>query len=174
MQVKTNQRSVISMQLTHDFIKPGTTKEIVIKLAEKPSESTPLRLEFNYAIPTEEEIRINDSKMNSYGKDAVFRKIITITRDDSVNPAQPAVVGSAEKSREVTLTETVNISNMSFSEEKTEEIKPVFKEKKEDVKVEVKVEPKVEPKPVQKVEPKVEPKPEQKPEQKPESKQPVE
>lgn len=153
IQVKTNQRSVISMQLTHDFIKPGTTKEIVIKLAEKPSETTPLRLEFNYAIPTEEEIRINDSKMNSYGKDAVFRKIITITRDDSVNPttgvvggsAEKSSVGSADRSKEGMgmATETVNISNMSFSEEKTEEVKPVFSEKKEEIKVEVKVEPKV-------------------------------
>lgn len=100
-------------------------------------------MEFNYAIPTEEEIRINDSKMNSYGKDAVFRKIITITRDDSVNPAPATVVtSSVDKTKEVTLTETVNISNMSFSEEKTEEIKPVFKEKKEEIKVETKVEPK--------------------------------
>jgi hypothetical protein len=74
------------MQLTHDFIKPGVTKEIIIKLADKPSETTPLRLEFNYAIPSEEEIRINDSKMNSYGRDGVYRKIITITRDDSVKP----------------------------------------------------------------------------------------
>lgn len=133
------------MQLTHDFIKPGTTKEIVIKLAEKPSETTPLRLEFNYAIPTEEEIRINDSKMNSYGKDAVFRKIVTITRDDSVNPANGAVVGPGDRSKEgmSMATETVNISNMSFSEEKTEEVKPVFSEKKEEIKVEVKVEPKV-------------------------------
>lgn len=32
---------------------------------------------------------------------------------------------------------------MSFSEEKTEEIKPVFKEKKEEIKVENKVELKV-------------------------------
>ena len=128
------------MQLTHDFIKPNTTKEIVIKLAEKPSDTTPLRLEFNYAIPTEEEIRINDSKMNSYGKDAVFRKIITITRDDSVNPPQVAVVGG-EKKKEGT--ETINISNMSFSEERTEEIKPVFVDKKEEIKVEAKAEPKL-------------------------------
>jgi hypothetical protein len=41
------------MQLTHDFIKPNTIKEITIKLAEKPAETTPLRLEFNYAVPSE-------------------------------------------------------------------------------------------------------------------------
>lgn len=74
------------MQVTHDFIKPNSVKEIIIRLADKPSESTPLRLELNYAIPTEEEIRINDSKMNSYGRDAVFRKVVTINRDDSAKP----------------------------------------------------------------------------------------
>jgi hypothetical protein len=42
------------MQVTHDFIKQNSAKEIIIRLADKPSESTPLRLELNYAIPTEE------------------------------------------------------------------------------------------------------------------------
>ena len=41
------------MQVTHDFIKPDSSKDIVIKLAEKPSETTPLKLEINYAIPSE-------------------------------------------------------------------------------------------------------------------------
>ncbi len=41
------------MQLTHDFIKPNSTKDITIKLAEKPSETTPLKLELNYAVPSE-------------------------------------------------------------------------------------------------------------------------
>jgi len=43
-------------------------------------------LEINYAIPSEEELRINDSKMASYGRDAIFRKVITIQRDDSAKP----------------------------------------------------------------------------------------
>lgn len=42
------------MVSTHDFIKPNTTKEIKIILADKPSESNQLKLEINYVIPTEE------------------------------------------------------------------------------------------------------------------------
>lgn len=68
MKIKTNQRTVVSLQTTHDFIKPHSIKEIQIKLAEKPSETTPLKLEFNYAIPTEEDIQNKDSKMVSYNK----------------------------------------------------------------------------------------------------------
>ena len=75
------------MQVTHDFIKPDTSKDIVIKLTEKPAETIPFKLEINYVIPTEEELRINDSKMTSYGKDEVFRKVITIKRDDSAKPS---------------------------------------------------------------------------------------
>jgi len=75
------------MQVTHDFIKADSSKDIFIKLAEKPSETTPLKLEINYAIPSEEELRINDSKMASYGRDAIFRKVITIQRDDSAKPS---------------------------------------------------------------------------------------
>ena len=82
------------MQVTHDFIKPDSFKDIVIKLAEKPSETTPLKLEINYAIPSEEELRINDSKMASYGRDAIFRKVITIQRDDSAK-----AITSLEKSK---------------------------------------------------------------------------
>lgn len=41
------------MQLTHDFIQPHSEREISIKMAEKPNENTPLKLELNYAIPSE-------------------------------------------------------------------------------------------------------------------------
>lgn len=85
------------MQLTHDFIKPNSIKEITMKLAEKPSESTSLKLEINYAIPSEEEIRVNDSKMNSYGRDSVFRKIITVNRDDSINPMISSLTSPTKK-----------------------------------------------------------------------------
>lgn len=111
------------MQVTHDFIKPNSVKDIIIKLAEKPSETTPLRLELNYAVPSEEEIKLNDSKMASYGRDAIYRRIITINRDDS---AKPAVTKSAsfsiDKSKEeVSLNDQsgiVNLSAISFKEEK--------------------------------------------------------
>lgn len=85
------------MQLTHDFVLANSSKEIVIKLAEKPSETTPLKLQLNYAIPSEEEIRLNDSKMNSYTRDNVFKKIVTVLRDDSANPVSPATVSTSEK-----------------------------------------------------------------------------
>jgi hypothetical protein len=111
------------MQVTHDFIKPNSVKEIVIRLAEKPSESTPLRLELNYVIPTEEEIRINDSKMNSYGRDAVFRRIVTISRDDSVKPASLSASTPVPARKEEFLPEqaSINLSAVSLKEEKKEE-----------------------------------------------------
>lgn len=71
------------MQSTHDFIKPNSRKEISIKLADKPHETNPLKLELNYTIPTDEDLRNNDSKMNSYPKEAIFKRIITIKRDDN-------------------------------------------------------------------------------------------
>lgn len=121
MQIKTNQRSVISMQVTHDFIKPNSVKEIVIRLAEKPSESTPLRLELNYVIPTEEEIRINDSKMNSYGRDAVFRRIITINRDDSAKPALTTSTSFHKDETNEQPSTSITMSATSLKEEKKEE-----------------------------------------------------
>lgn len=132
MQIKTNQRSVISMQVTHDFIKPESTKTIVIKLAEKPSDTTPLRLELNYVIPTEEEIRTNDSKMNSYGRDAVFRRVITIHRDDSAKPAPSLSSSFHNTSREEVVqpnqSSIINISAISQPEEKREEKREERKE----------------------------------------------
>lgn len=130
------------MQVTHDFIKPNSVKEIVIRLAEKPSESTPLRLELNYVIPTEEEIRINDSKMNSYGRDAVFRRVITINRDDS---AKPALMTSTsfhkdEASPIEQPSTSLTMSATSFKEEKKEERREVKKEEREVKKEEREVE----------------------------------
>ena len=37
MQIKTNQKTVVSMQATHDFIKPHSTIHITMKLADRPS-----------------------------------------------------------------------------------------------------------------------------------------
>jgi hypothetical protein len=112
------------MQVTHDFIKPNSVKDIVIKLAEKPSESTPLRLELNYAVPSEDEIRTNDSRMNSYGRDAIFRRIITIARDDAAKPASSLSASSHEKSKEENVLPdqiSLNLSAISLKDDKQEE-----------------------------------------------------
>lgn len=72
----------MSLQTTHDFILPGTTRDIAIKLADKPSESSQLKLEFNYAIPSEDDIRNKDSKMNSISKENIFKTVILVERND--------------------------------------------------------------------------------------------
>ena len=107
------------MQVTHDFIKANSAKEIIIRLAEKPSESTPLRLELNYAVPSEEEIRINDSKMNSYGRDAVFRKVVTISRDDSAKP-QTVSTSNSQKIEPVFVDQTTVNLTVSATSNKQE------------------------------------------------------
>jgi hypothetical protein len=125
------------MQVTHDFIKPNSVKDIVIRLAEKPAESTALRLELNYAIPTEEEIRINDSKMNSYGRDAVFRRVITIIRDDSAKPALHTSNSfhKDETSANEQPSTSMTMSAASLKEEKKEERREVKEAKKEEKEV---------------------------------------
>ncbi len=123
IQIKTNQRTVVSLQTTHDFIYPHSTREIAIKLADKPSETNQLKLEFNYAIPNEEDIKNKDSKMNSISKENIFKTIITIERND--NPDVTAIK-SPKKMNESEKIETPSKENeklasstpIKFSEEK--------------------------------------------------------
>lgn len=50
----------------------------MIKLADKPSTTSPLKLEFNYAVASEEDLKNKDSKMTSVPKENVFKTIITV------------------------------------------------------------------------------------------------
>ena len=59
---------------------PKTTREIAIKLADKPSETSQLKLEFNYAIASQQDIKNKDSKMTSYAKENVFRLVVPVHR----------------------------------------------------------------------------------------------
>ena len=91
---------MISLQTTHDFILPNSIKEIAVKLAEKPSETSQLKLEFNYAIVTAEDLANKDSKMNGYPKDQVSRVVVAVHRLDVEEGRGEAVVsprGSAGK-----------------------------------------------------------------------------
>lgn len=62
----------------------NSTREIAIKLADKPTETSALKLEFNYAIASEEDIANKDSKMTSYSKESIYKRVITIERKDDV------------------------------------------------------------------------------------------
>jgi hypothetical protein len=52
-------------------------------LADKPSETSTLKLEFNYALAHEEDIANKDSKMTSYPKESIFRVVVPVKKQDS-------------------------------------------------------------------------------------------
>lgn len=102
MQIKTNQKTVVSMQSTHDFIKPHSTIHINMKLADRPSEKQALKLEINYAIPSEEELKQQDSRMANTAKDMLVKRVLTINRDDS----QPGVAYASSPAKQASKIES--------------------------------------------------------------------
>jgi hypothetical protein len=71
---------------------PHSIREIAIRLADKPSTSSQLKLEFNYALAHQEDLQNKDSKMVGYGKDEIFRLVVPVNRSDGAPQQKSEIV----------------------------------------------------------------------------------
>lgn len=72
----------MSINVTHDFIAPKAKKEIPVKLLKYLDG---VKLEINYAKPTQEMIERNDAKMTEIEKKFIRKSIVLINAKELVD-----------------------------------------------------------------------------------------